>query len=114
MSEEAVAPPPSATSNKPRFFAIAPVNAPRSCPNSSLSISSGGIAAQLTLTNGPADTELLRWIARAISSLPVPLSPAMNTVVSLAATFSTIRRTAAIFSPAPTSSENLSSASVRR
>ena len=32
--------------------AVAPVNAPRSWPNSSLSISSGGIAAQLTLTNG--------------------------------------------------------------
>ena len=31
---------------------VAPVNAPRSCPNSSDSISSGGMAAQFTLTNG--------------------------------------------------------------
>ena len=46
--------PPSATSNRPRFRPTAPVNAPRSWPNSSLSISSGGIAAQLTLTNAPA------------------------------------------------------------
>ena len=64
--------PPSATSNRPRFLATAPVKAPRSWPNSSLSISSGGMAAQLTFTNGPAATALLRWMARAISSLPVP------------------------------------------
>ena len=44
--------PPSATSNLPRRSATAPVNAPRTWPNSSLSISSSGIAAQLTSTNG--------------------------------------------------------------
>ena len=44
--------PPSASSNRPRLRAVAPVKAPRSWPNSSVSISSGGIAAQLTLTNG--------------------------------------------------------------
>ena len=43
--------PPSATSNLPRRSATAPVNAPRTWPNSSLSISSSGIAAQLTSTN---------------------------------------------------------------
>ena len=32
---------------------MAPVNAPLTCPKSSLSISSSGIAAQLTSTNGP-------------------------------------------------------------
>ena len=32
---------------------LAPVNAPRSYPNSSLSASSSGIAAQLTVTKGP-------------------------------------------------------------
>src|ERR1039458_8381896 len=51
-----------------------------------LSISSPGTAAQLRVTNGPA----LRWLrscsARAISSLPVPVSPRMQTRVSLAAT----------------------------
>ena len=45
---------PSASSNLPRRADVAPVNAPFSCPNSSLSISSVGIAAQFTFTNGPA------------------------------------------------------------
>ena len=44
--------PPSASSNLPRRSATAPVNAPRTWPNSSLSISSSGIAAQFTSTNG--------------------------------------------------------------
>ena len=88
--------PPSATSNRPRFLAIAPVNAPRSWPNSSLSISSGGIAAQLTFTNAPALTEELRWIARAISSLPVPLSPVINTRLRVGATFAICRRRSCI------------------
>jgi hypothetical protein len=52
--------PPSASSNRPRLRAVAPVNAPRSCPNSSDSISSGGIAAQLTLTNGLSASALAR------------------------------------------------------
>ena len=44
--------PPWACSKKPRLRAEAPVNAPRSCPKSSLSMSSRGMAAQFTLTNG--------------------------------------------------------------
>ena len=40
--------PPSACSNRPTLRALAPVNAPFSWPNSSLSISSRGIAAMLT------------------------------------------------------------------
>ena len=43
--------PPSACSNLPARSAKAPVNEPFMCPNSSLSISSDGIAAQLTSTN---------------------------------------------------------------
>ena len=43
--------PRSAISNLPICFSVAPVNAPRSWPNSSDSISSSGIAAQLTWTN---------------------------------------------------------------
>ncbi len=50
----------------------APVKAPFSCPNSSLSISSRGIAAVLTATNGPALRAPSWWIASATSSLPVP------------------------------------------
>ena len=43
--------PPSACSNFPARSAKAPVNDPFMCPNSSLSISSDGIAAQFTSTN---------------------------------------------------------------
>jgi len=102
--------PPSATSNSPRFLAIAPVNAPRSWPNSSLSISSGGIAAQLTLTNAPADTVLLRWIARAISSLPVPLSPVISTRLRVGATLAIWRRRSCMAGVLPSSSQRASTA----
>ena len=47
--------PPAASSNFPFFCATAPVNAPLSCPNNSLSRRLSGSAAQLTGTNGPAD-----------------------------------------------------------
>ena len=43
--------PPSATSNKPRLVAMAPVNAPFMCPNSDDSSSSGGSDPELTVTN---------------------------------------------------------------
>ena len=45
--------PPLACSKRPGLSATAPVNAPCTWPNSSDSISSSGIAAQLTSTNGP-------------------------------------------------------------
>jgi hypothetical protein len=45
------------------------------CPNSSLSISSSGMAAQFTSMNGPLARRLRMWIVRATSSLPVPFSP---------------------------------------
>ena len=45
--------PPSACSKRPALRALAPVKAPFSCPNSSDSIRSRGIAAMLTATNGP-------------------------------------------------------------
>ncbi len=48
-------------------------------------MSSFGIAAELTTTNGPTSGlpgggVELKWMARATSSLPVPLSPWMATV----------------------------------
>ncbi len=46
--------PPSATSNWPGFSRSAPEKAPRVWPNSSLSTSVSGRAAQLTATNRPA------------------------------------------------------------
>ena len=67
--------PRCASSNLPICFSVAPVNEPFSWPNSSLSISSSGIAAQLTWTKASSARSELRWIARATSSLPTPLSP---------------------------------------
>ena len=69
--------PPSAASNRPVRRPSAPVNAPRSWPNSSLSISPSGSAPQLTCTNEPRP---LAWCrARATQVLPVPVSPVIST-----------------------------------
>ena len=61
----------------------APVKAPFSWPNSSLSSSSRGIAAQLIATNGPSRRLPWSCSSRATSSLPVPLSPLISTVRSV-------------------------------
>src|SRR5471030_1174805 len=45
-----------------------------------------GIAPQFTATNGASRRALWSWIVRAISSLPVPDSPMINAVASVAAT----------------------------
>ncbi len=80
----------SACSIRPILVAIAPVNAPFSCPNSSDSRSCSGSAAQLIATNGlPARGEPW-WMRLEITSLPVPDSPVINTVVSEAATRPTV------------------------
>ncbi len=52
--------PPSASANRPRRLVTAPVNAPRTWPNSSDSRSVSGMAAQLTFTSGR-----VRWALRA-------------------------------------------------
>src|ERR1019366_4846923 len=44
------------------------------------------VAEQLTATNGERQRADLKWIARATSSLPVPLSPLSRTVASLVTT----------------------------
>jgi DNA-binding response OmpR family regulator len=67
--------PPSASSNRPGLSRSAPVNAPFSWPNSSLSSRFSGIAAQLTRDERRVARGCCWWIARATSSLPVPLSP---------------------------------------
>ena len=56
--------PVSACSNLPIRVVAAPVNAPRSWPKSSLSSSSAGSAAQLTLTNGRLRRVERWWMAR--------------------------------------------------
>ena len=77
--------PPSASSNWPGLVFCAPVNEPRSWPNSSDSSSSPGSAAQLILMNTrPARAERA-WISRATTSLPTPDSPVMSTGTSASA-----------------------------
>ena len=82
--------PPSACSNLPIRCLVAPVNAPFSCPNSSDSINSDGIAAQLTSTSGPSARADWAWTWRATNSLPVPGSPVMSTRASDGATRATV------------------------
>ncbi len=84
--------PVSACSNLPMRVVAAPVNAPFSWPNSSLSSSSAGSAAQFTFTNGRSLRGERWWIARATSSLPTPLSPRISTVTSLSDTCSMTER----------------------
>ena len=94
--------PPSASTNFPVCLRSAPVNEPRSWPKSSDSMSLSGMAAQLTCTNGPAFTSEPSWIARATSSLPVPLGPTMRTVAGVGAAFATSARSLRIASLVPT------------
>ena len=82
---------------------LAPVNAPRSWPNSSLSIRSSAIAAQLTGTNGRLLRLLWAWSARDTSSLPVPLSPTISTGAGESATRSISARSRCIGSLSPIS-----------
>ena len=61
------------------------MKAPRTWPNISLSKSCGGTPPRFTRTKGPARRRLLRWIASATTSLPVPLSPVIRTEASVGA-----------------------------
>ena len=67
--------PPAACSTRPNFRDTPPVQAPFSCPKSSLSNSVSGRPEQSMATNGPLALRLRSWIACAASSLPVPDSP---------------------------------------
>jgi hypothetical protein len=60
------------------------VNAPRSWPNISLSSSSSGMAPQCTGTKRPVPRRESLCSAAATSSFPVPLSPEIRTVASVA------------------------------
>ena len=71
--------PPSAAAKSPFRSRSAPVKAPFTWPKSSLSRSVSGKAAQFRATNSPRRRVLSSWIARARSSLPVPVSPAIST-----------------------------------
>ena len=94
--------PPLATSKRPFFDAMAEVNAPLTWPKSVDSSSSEGTAPVLTGTKGLSRRGELAWIALAISSLPVPLSPWISTVERLGATWATRSKTRSMASLLPT------------
>ena len=77
--------PPRARAKRPGLSLVAPVKAPALYPKSSDSSSVSGSAPQLTATNGPSRRPLSPWMARATSSLPVPVSPWSRIVLSLSA-----------------------------
>ena len=78
--------PPSASSILPGVVFTAPVKAPFSWPNSSLSSRFSGIAAQLIATKEPSLRTLESWTPRASSSLPAPLAPSSITDTLVGAT----------------------------
>ena len=91
----------SATSNFPARSARASVKAPLTWPNSSLSKSVSGTAPISTETiSSPLRAERL-CISRASISLPVPFSPVIRMLASVAATFSTISRMRAMAGLSP-------------
>ena len=73
----------------PRAAAVAPVNAPRSCPKNSLSISVAGIAAQLTLISGRSRRALALVDRPREQLLARAVSPRISTVASVGATWAT-------------------------
>ena len=88
--------PPSACLKRPSRRPTAPVKAPRSWPNSSLSSSDSASAAQFSRTKGAAARSEALCSAAAMSSLPVPLSPTMSTLDRLGATWVTVSSRAVI------------------
>ncbi len=88
--------PRSASWKRPFFSRTAPVKAPRSWPKSSLSSRFSGSAPQLIDRNRRCARGLAKWMARAISSLPVPLSPWISTVDPVRATRSMSEKIACI------------------
>ena len=105
--------PPSAASNRPIRRSVAPVNAPFSWPNSSLSRSVDGSAAQCTARNGARDRGLAWWIACATNSLPVPVSPSISTVARDCATSFTRSMTSLSLAECPTMPSKLNFLSSR-
>ena len=79
-------------------------------------MSDSGIAPAFTAMNGAPARRLLKWIARATSSLPVPLRPEMSIVLSDVETFWMMSYTFCISGLFPTMCEKLCSrfSSLRR
>ena len=85
--------PLSAISKRPVRSETASVNAPFLWPNISLSNRLCEMPPRLTLTKGCFARWLLAWMASAISSLPVPLSPVISTEALVRAMRATVSRT---------------------
>src|SRR5262249_11331272 len=85
--------------------------APRGCRNSRGGRGGAGSAARLRRTRGRAPRRDRRWMARATSSLPVPVSPLISTVESVGATLPTSARVACRAGEVPTRSSNTAGAS---
>ena len=75
-----------ASENLPFFGLVASVKAPLTWPKSSDSSRVSGMAGQLILMKGMLRCALQWCTARAASSLPVPVSPVMSTVLRVADT----------------------------
>jgi hypothetical protein len=67
----------------------------------------GASAAQFTLTKARSDLRDRLWTARAMSSLPVPVSPEMSTVESVGATLAILERAVFNVLEEPTISSNM-------
>src|SRR5439155_20980815 len=78
--------PPAAASNAPLRSTLAPVKAPRSCPNSSSSTRLSGSAPLLRAMKGPFGLAPRRCTSWATSSFPDPLSPTISTGLGILAT----------------------------
>ena len=86
------------------------MKAPFSWPNSVLSTRSRGIADRFTGMNGPSGRSPSRWISRATSSFPVPLSPSTSTVADSFAIRWTRSNTSCIARLVPTTNSRSDSA----
>ena len=93
--------PPLACSNFPCLSLIAPVKDPFTCPKSSDSISSEGIAAQFTSINEALFLWLPSCIHLATNSLPEPFGPVMSTLASDGAICCMVSFTAIICGQSP-------------
>src|SRR5271170_7640754 len=70
------------------------------------------MAAQFTLTKEREERRDRRWIARATSSLPVPVSPVISTVASVGATLNTRESTFCKAPELPTISSHIDPLSI--
>ncbi len=85
-------------------------NAPRACPNSSDSIRWSEMAPHSAGTKGPEPRAELACTARAASSFPVPFSPVISTVASVAEARTSASKTCCMAALLPISPSSFSSA----